>query len=171
MIKENIQNAINEQIVREMYSSNLYLSMAAYYASNNLNGFAKWMHIQAEEEMTHALKFFDYLIDRGGRPKIGQIAAPPVEWESPLKAFEAAYQHEQLVTSWIYELVDLAITEKDHATYNLLQWFVNEQVEEEANTSQIVDKLRLIGDNTQSLFWIDMELGNRTTTTDNSEKE
>lgn len=121
--------------------------------------------------MPHALKFFDYLIDRGGRPKIGQIAAPPVEWESPLKAFEAAYQHEQLVTSWIYELVDLAIAEKDHATYNLLQWFVNEQVEEEANTSQIVDKLKLIGDNTQSLFWIDMELGNRTTSQESIEKE
>ena len=162
MIKKTVQDAINQQIVREMYSSNLYLSMAAYYASQNLNGFAKWMHIQAQEEMTHALKFFDYLLARGGSPVIGAIAAPQTQWDSPLQAFENAYEHEQLVTSWIYELVDLAIAEKDHATNALLQWFVSEQVEEEANTSMIVDKLKLIGNNSQGLFMMDNELGART---------
>jgi len=161
MIKTSIQDAINQQIVREMYSSNLYLAMASYYATQNLNGFSKWMHFQAEEEMMHALKFFDYLVNRGGKPEVGAIAAPKKDWDSPLQAFTDAYAHEQLVTSWIYDIVDLAIAEKDHATHSLLPWSVNEQVEEEANTSLIVNKLKLIGPDPQGLFLIDSELGNR----------
>ena len=161
MLKTTIQDAINQQIVREMYSSNLYFCMASYFASKNLNGFAAWMHIQAMEEMTHAVKFFDYIISRSGKATIGAIAAPPVEWESPFDAFQNAYHHEQLVTDWINELVDIAMTEKDHATYNMLQWFVNEQVEEEANTSLIVDKLKLIGNDSSALFFLDNELGKR----------
>lgn len=158
MLKKVIEDAINQQIVREMYSSNLYLAMSAYFASINLKGFANWMHVQAEEEMMHALKFFDYVIDRGGKVKIGQIAAPPSEWESPLAAFEDALRHEQLVTGWINELADLAFSEKDHATSSMLQWFIDEQVEEEATTSEIVERLKLIGDSKGALFFLDNEL-------------
>jgi ferritin len=161
MLKTTIQNALNQQIIKEMYSSNLYLSMASYFAEQNLNGFAAWMHIQAMEEMTHAIKFFDYIIARGGKAVIGSIAAPPVEWESPFNAFQSAYNHEQYVTEWINELVDIALNEKDHASYNMLQWFVNEQVEEEANTSLITDKLKLIGNDSSALFFLDNELGKR----------
>lgn len=161
MIKKIIEDAINQQIVREMYSSNLYLAMSAYFASINLNGFSNWMHVQAEEEMMHALKFFDYLIDRGGKVRIGQIAAPPSEWESPLAAFEDALRHEQLVTGWINELADLAFSEKDHATSSMLQWFIDEQVEEEATTSEIVERLKLIGDSKGALFFLDNELKQR----------
>ncbi|HOK14706.1 MAG TPA: ferritin [Candidatus Kapabacteria bacterium] len=161
MIKKVIEDAINQQIVREMYSSNLYLAMSAYFASINLNGFSNWMHVQAEEEMMHALKFFDYLIDRGGKVKIGQIAAPPSEWESPLAAFEDALRHEQLVTGWINELADLAFNEKDHATSSMLQWFIDEQVEEEATTGEIVERLKLIGDSKGALFFLDNELKQR----------
>jgi len=161
MIKKVIEDAINQQIVREMYSSNLYLAMSAYFASINLNGFSNWMHVQAEEEMMHALKFFDYLIDRGGKVKIGQIAAPPSEWESPLAAFEDALRHEQLVTGWINDLADLAFNEKDHATSSMLQWFIDEQVEEEATTSEIVERLKLIGDSKGALFFLDNELKQR----------
>ena len=161
MIKKTIEKAINEQIVREMYSSNLYLSMSAYYASINLNGFANWMHLQAEEEMMHALKFFDYLIDRGGKVIIGAIAAPQTEWESPLAAFEDALKHEQLVTGWINDLADLAFSEKDHATSSMLQWFIDEQVEEEASTGDIVERLKLIGDSKGALFFLDNELKSR----------
>lgn len=161
MIKKVIEDAINQQIVREMYSSNLYLAMSAYFASINLNGFSNWMHVQAEEEMMHALKFFDYLIDRGGKVKIGQIAAPPSEWESPLAAFEDALRHEQLVTGWINDLADLSFNEKDHATSSMLQWFIDEQVEEEATTSEIVERLKLIGDSKGALFFLDNELKQR----------
>ncbi|MFP4369416.1 MAG: ferritin [Candidatus Kapaibacterium sp.] len=161
MIKEIIQEAINRQIVREMYSSNLYLAMAAYYASINLNGFANWMHVQAEEETQHALKFYDYLIDRGGQVKIGRIEAPPSQWDSPLHAFQNALEHEQKVTQWIYELADLAIDERDHATSSLLQWFIDEQVEEEATTGEMVDRLKLAGDSKGGLFMLDNELKQR----------
>lgn len=157
-----VMDAINGQIQKEMYSSNLYLSMSAYYASKNLSGFAKWMELQAKEEMVHAMKFFQYLLQRGGKPEIKEIAAPQVDWESPLKAFEDAYHHETLVTGWIYDLVAIARAEKDFATENLLQWFVTEQVEEEATAIEIVEKLRLIGDNPHGLFMMDNVLGQRT---------
>lgn len=162
MLNKKMQDALNKQITREMYASNLYLSMAAYFAAQNLNGFASWMKIQAEEETQHALKIFDFMLDRGGQPIVSALTAPPTKWKTPLEAFEAAYEHEQLVTGWIYELVEISLKEKDYATHAMLQWFVNEQVEEEANTSQIVDKLKLIGNNNNGLFLIDNELGNRT---------
>lgn len=158
MIKTVVQEAINKQIMREMYSANLYFSMSAYYNSINLNGFANWMHIQAEEEMTHAIKFFDYLLDRGGEVKMEMIPAPTLKWDSALAAFENAYEHEQQVTAWIYELADLAIAERDHATNSLLQWFIDEQVEEEATASEIVDRLKLVGNERTGLFILDNEL-------------
>lgn len=162
MIKKEMQDAINQQIVREMYSSNLYLSMASYYSSINLNGFANWMHVQAEEEMVHAMKFFDYLLTRGGRPIIGAINAPQTDWDNPVSAFESALDHEKKVTSWIYELMDLSIELKDHATSSLLQWFIDEQVEEEATTGEIVDRMKLIDDSKGALFFLDNELKTRT---------
>lgn len=159
-----VLDAINKQIQREMYSSNLYLSMSAYFASKNLSGFAKWMELQAREEMMHAMKFFHFVLQRGGKPEITAIAAPKTEWESPLNVFEDAYHHETLVTGWIYELVEIAKAEKDFATDNLLQWFVTEQVEEEATSSEIVEKLRMIGSDTNGLFLMDNTLGSRTLT-------
>lgn len=162
MINQKMQDAINKQIVREMYSSNLYLSMAAYYSSINLNGFANWMHVQAEEEMEHAMKFFDYLIDRGGQPLIGAIDAPPSKWNNAQDAFEKALDHEKLVTSYINELMDLSIELKDHATSSLLQWFIDEQVEEEATTGEIVERLKLIDNSPGALFHLDSELKGRT---------
>ncbi len=157
-----VNDAINRQIQKEMFSSNLYLSMSAYYASKNLSGFAKWMELQAGEEMVHAMKLFHFLLQRGGKPEIAAISAPQTDWASPLKAFEDAYHHETLVTSWIYELVAIARKENDFASDNFLQWFVTEQVEEEATSIEIVEKLRLIGDHPQGLFMMDMELGKRT---------
>ncbi|MFA7627593.1 MAG: ferritin [Candidatus Kapaibacterium sp.] len=161
-MKKTILDALNTQIQREMYSSNLYLAMSAYYSSKNLNGFAKWMELQANEEMIHAMKFFHYIIQRGGKPEIKSINEPQNDWESPLKAFEDAYHHETLVTGWIHELVALAKSENDFATENLLQWYVSEQVEEEATANEIVEKLRMIGDNPHALFMIDSQLGSRT---------
>lgn len=156
-----MQNAINAQISREMYSSNLYLSMAAYFQNINLNGFANWMRVQAQEEMSHALKFFDYLLMRNGTPRIGSIDAPTNSWENTLACFEAAYKHEQYITKNINELADLAIKNGDHASLILLQWFVNEQVEEEATSNEIVDRLRLAGDSKSGLFILDNELKQR----------
>lgn len=161
MIKETLQNAINAQIIREMYSSNLYLSMAAYYATINLNGFANWMRIQAEEELFHALKFFDYVLDRGGHVALGAIDAPKVVWDNAITPFEEAYEHEQKVTAWIHDLMELAHQEKDYAAISFLNWFVDEQVEEEKNTSEILDRLHLSGDSKASLFMLDNELKTR----------
>ncbi|MCX7908478.1 MAG: ferritin [Ignavibacteria bacterium] len=162
MLKETIQEALNAQLAREMYSSNLYLAMAGYFQSINLKGFAHWMRLQAQEETTHAMKFFDYLLDRGGLVQISTINAPPSNWENPLSAMEDALKHEQYVTQNINSLADLAIKEGDHATQIFLQWFVTEQVEEEATVSEIVEKLKMIGDWKGGLLMIDNELGKRT---------
>ncbi|GAB1371496.1 ferritin [Candidatus Kapaibacterium sp.] len=160
-MKQVVLDALNKQINREMYSSNLYLSMSAYYASINLSGFAKWMEIQAAEEMMHAMKFYHFLLQRGGKPIIGAIAEPPAVWDSPVKAFEDAYHHETLVTGWIYDCVAIARSENDYATENLLQWFVNEQVEEEATALEIVEKLKLANNNPQIILMMDAQLGQR----------
>lgn len=170
MLKETVQNALNAQLAREMYSSNLYLAMAGYFQSLNLKGFAHWMRLQAQEETTHAMKFFDYLLDRGASVKISTIDAPPSNWESPLAAMEDALKHEQYVTQNINSLADLAIKEGDHATQIFLQWFVTEQVEEEATVSEIVEKLKMIGDWKGGLLLIDNELGKRTNTEESSEE-
>lgn len=164
MLKDSIQNSLNSQLTREMFSSNLYLAMAGYFQSINLRGFAHWMRLQAQEEMTHAMKFFDYILDRGGIVKIDAILAPPFTWDNPRSAMESALFHEQTVTKHINELADLSIKEGDHATHIFLQWFVTEQVEEEANVLEIVDKLKLVGDWQGGLLMIDNELGKRTLT-------
>ncbi len=161
MIKEKIQDALNEQINAELYSSYLYLSMSAYFESINLKGFASWMRVQTQEELVHAMKFYDYLIERGGKVVLSSIESPPTEWPSPLAVFEQAYQHEQKVTGLINELVDLAIAEKDHATNIILQWFVSEQVEEEASADEVVQKIKLMGDARGGIFMLDRELAQR----------
>ena len=161
MLKDKVRYALNRQIVAELYSSYLYLSMEAYFHSINLPGFANWMRVQTQEENMHGMMIFDYVAERGGRIILGQIDAPPTEWDSPLAVFEAVYQHEQKVTGMINELVELAIEEKDHATNNFLQWFVREQVEEEASARAILEKLKLIGDDGRGLLMLDQELAKR----------
>lgn len=161
MIKDVIQESINIQINAEFFSSYLYLSMAAYFDNLNLKGFANWMRVQAQEEMVHGLKFYAYLTHRSGRVILDQIAAPRVEWGSPLEVFEYTYKHEQSVTERINKLVDLSIKESDHASHAMLQWFVTEQVEEESTSDNIVQKLKLIGTEKSSLFLLDQELAAR----------
>ncbi|MFW6040284.1 MAG: ferritin [Thermoplasmatota archaeon] len=161
MLKENIEEAINEQINAELYSAYLYLAMAADFAEKGLDGFKHWMRLQADEEVEHAMRFFDYLNSRGGRVKLSAVDKPKNEWESSIEAFEDAYEHEQKVTRMINDLADLAEKEKDRATLNMLQWFIDEQVEEEESAEEIVTKLRMIGDNVSGLMMLDSKLGER----------
>ena len=161
MIKGKIQEALTSQLNAELFSSYLYLSMSAFFESINLKGFANWMRVQAQEELVHAMKFYDFIIERGGKVVLSSIESPPTEWASPLAVFEHAYQHEQKVTGLINTLVDLAIAEQDHATNNFLQWFVAEQVEEEASADEVVQKIKLMGDASGGLFMLDRELAQR----------
>ena len=154
-------DALNAQINAEMYSSYLYLSMESYFQSVSLTGFASWMRSQVQEELFHSMKFYDFVCERGGKVSLEAIAKPDSTWKSPMAAFKHILKHEQLVTSLINDLVELAIAEKDHATLNFLQWFVAEQVEEEATAGEIVDKLKLIKTDTSGLFFLDAELGKR----------
>jgi ferritin len=164
MISEKMQEALNGQLNAELYSSYLYLSMAAYFQNINLGGFASWMRVQAQEELIHVMKFYDFINERGGRVVLKPVEGPPTEWESPLAAFEAAYEHEQKVSGLINDLVELALEERDHATNIFLQWFVTEQVEEEDSANEVVQKIKLMGDATGGLFMLDQELGQRTFT-------
>ncbi len=160
-ISKKMEEAINKQINAEMYSAYMYLSMAVYFADKNLMGFFNWLYVQYHEEMEHAEKFMRYLIERGGRVRFEAIEKPPFEWKDPLDVFKAVLEHEQKVTRMIYELVDIAEQEKDRASFSMLQWFVDEQVEEEANASEIVAKLEMIGDSKQGLLMLDRELSER----------
>ena len=161
MLTEKMQTALNGQLNAELYSSYLYLSMNAYFKSVNLEGFANWMHYQAQEELVHSLKFYDFILQRGGKVQLQQVDAPPGEWSSPLAVFEATLEHEQKVTGLINDLVDVAHEERDHASNIFLQWFVSEQVEEEDTAGTLVDKLKLIGKDANGLFMLDTELGQR----------
>jgi ferritin len=161
MLSKKMQTSLNKQVVAEIYSAYIYLSMSAYFHSLNLEGHAKWMRVQALEEVTHGMRIFDYVNERGGRVLVGAIDKPATNWASPRAAFEAAYRHEQKVTGMINNLVDLAIKERDHATENFLQWFVSEQVEEEASADEVVQKLKLVGKDGGGLFMVDQELGQR----------
>ncbi len=161
MIGKKMQEALNEQINAELYSAYLYLSMVAYFESINLPGFANWMRVQTQEEVMHAMKIYDYVNERGGRVILKSIGEPQAEWKSPLAAFEAAYGHEQKVTALINGLVNLSIEEKDHAANMFLQWFVNEQVEEESSADAIVQKLKLMADAPGGMYMLDNEMGQR----------
>jgi ferritin len=161
MLNKEMEKALNAQVNAEMYSAYLYLSMSAYFQSKSLGGFASWMRVQAQEEMGHAMKFYDFINERGGRVILEPIEAPPTDWDSPLSTFEAVYEHEQKVTGLINELVELALEKHDHATNIFLQWFVSEQVEEEDSANDVVEKIKLVGDAKGGLFMLDRELGQR----------
>jgi ferritin len=164
MIGKKMEKALNDQINAEYYSAYLYLAMVAYFESENLPGFANWMKTQVQEETAHAMKLFDFVCERGGRVTLKAIDQPGKTWKSPLAAFQAAYKHEQLITGRINKLVDLALAEKDHATNAFLQWFVNEQVEEETSVDSIVQNLKMAENAPGAQFMIDRELGQRTFT-------
>ena len=161
MISKKVGEALNEQVNAELYSAYLYLSMEAYFESVSLAGFANWMRIQTQEELMHAMKIYDFVIERDGKVLLKAIEQPQSAWESPLATFEAVYKHEQKVTGLINDLVNLAIEERDHATNTFLQWFVSEQVEEEKNACDIVGKLKLIEDSPQALFMMDDQMAQR----------
>lgn len=170
MIGKKMQEAMNEQIKHELESAYLYLSMVAYFHSEGLDGMAQWMRAQTQEELVHAMKFFDYIRDRDGRVELLPLAQPKREWTSPLEAFQEAYQHEQFISSKIDGLVKLAAAEGDHPASILLQWFVTEQVEEEASTSKVAQMLERIGDSGHGLVMLDRELGTRSFTASTTEE-
>ena len=161
MLSQTVQDAINEQVKNEFFSAYLYLSMSSYFESLNLPGFAHWMRTQYQEEVVHALKLFDFVNDREGRALLKAISQPPSEFQSPLDAFQQALEHEREVTQMINNLYALALKENDYATQVLLQWFISEQVEEEKNASNIVEQLKMIGNNGSALLILDRELGAR----------
>ena len=161
MLSNKMEAAINQQINAEMYSSYLYLSMATYFESISLGGFSNWMRQQAQEEMFHGMKMFDFVCERGGRVTLKAIDEPPSKWASVLDVMENVLAHEQKVTGLINDLVNLALDERDHATNIFLQWFVSEQVEEEDTAGGLVDKLKLIGGDANGLFMLDTELATR----------
>lgn len=161
MISKKLEKAINEQINKELYSEYLYISMQAWFADQNLDGFANWMNVQGQEERFHAMKFYNYIIERGGQVELLAIEKPPKSFTKPLNAFKMALEHEKFITKSINDLMDVAIKENDHASKSFLQWYVDEQVEEEANADRIVHKLEMIKDNAQGLFMLDNELAQR----------
>ena len=162
MFNKNVQNEMNKQVQRELESAYIYLSMAAYFEAMNLPGFANWMRVQFQEEQAHAFKFFDYINDRGGRVVLEAINQPPIEFKSPIDAFEITLAHEEKITGHINDLYALATRENDYASQTLLQWFIIEQVEEEKSAGDILNSLGMIGENYTALLMLDRELGQRT---------
>jgi ferritin len=161
MISKTMQDALNEQIQKEYYSSYLYLAMSAYCEAQNLPGMGKWTRLQSQEEVTHAMKLFDHMVDRGGRVRLAAIQQPAAEYESPLRLFEQVLAHEQHVTASIHQLYALAVKDNDYPAQVALQWFVTEQVEEEKNALQVVEQLKTIGESKTSLMLLDRHLGKR----------
>jgi ferritin len=161
MLDSRMEEALNRQINAEIYSGYLYLSMAAQFADLGMAGGQNWMTVQYQEELSHAQKIFDYVIERGGRATLAPIEGPQTEWQGGLKMFEEAYAHEQKVTGLINDLATLALELKDHATHNFLQWFIAEQVEEEATASDMVQKFTMAGEHPAGLYQLDKELAAR----------
>jgi len=162
MIKQKMLEALNEQINAEQYSALLYLSMSAYLNDKGLSGFGNWMYVQYQEELSHANKFFNYVVERSGKVELKSIDQMPTDWEGIIEVFEATLTHEQHVTDLINNLMEVAIEVKDHATQSFLKWFVDEQVEEEANVTQILDTLKLINGQGNGIFMLDREMSART---------
>jgi ferritin len=162
MISQAMQDAFNKQINEELYSAYLYASMANFFEHKSLTGFAHWMRMQSEEELAHARRIVGFMNDRGGRVILESVAAPQIDWETPLAVFEAAYKHECHISACINDLSTRAIEEKDHASHAFLEWFVTEQVEEEANADEIVQQLKLMEGAPGGLFLMDRELAQRT---------
>lgn len=163
MISKKMLDALNNHLNEEVYSSYLYLSMAAYFEHKNLNGFAQWFKIQSQEEYVHGMKFYTFINQVGGKVNLKAIKTPKTTWKSVTEAFKDTLAHEKKITGLIHKLVDLAMQSKDYAANNFLQWFVTEQVEEENTVEEIIHKLEMIGDNKGGLYMLDRELGTRTT--------
>ncbi|HFE52217.1 MAG TPA: ferritin [Bacteroidetes bacterium] len=161
MLSEKLRDELNKQLNREIYSAYLYMAMAAYCDAQSLQGFAAWLQAQAAEELGHAMKFYNYMSDRGAKVELEAVPKPPTEYESPLRVFEETLKHERFITDSINKLYDLALKENDYATQTFLHWFITEQVEEEKSVGQILDTLKLIGDKGQALIMLDRELGRR----------
>ncbi len=161
MLSKKLSKALGEQVNFEIYSSYIYLAMSSYLKSQGLNGFANWMKIQVQEELAHAMKFHDFILERGGLIEFESIPKPNNKWSSTESVFKAAYAHEQIVTGRINDLLDLALNEKDHATHAHLQWFITEQVEEEANVSEVLQQIQLFKDSPNGLYLLDKDLGQR----------
>jgi ferritin len=161
MISKTLETALNRQVNRELYSAYLYFSMSSYFETVSLKGFAKWMRLQAKEERAHAMKFYDYIINRGGRVTLEAIEAPKNTWASAGEVFEDTFTHEQNVTGMINRLVDIALGEKDNATFEMLQWFVKEQVEEEEHARDILNQIKIVGDDPGHLIDLDHQLDKR----------
>jgi len=161
MMSNKMADAINEQINKEFYSAHLYLAMAAQFEEMNLPGFANWMRVQFQEEEFHAMKFLDHLVERGMRVELKQIDMPPKEWDSALDIFAEAYDHEVKVTGMINDLVKIAMAENDFASHQFLLWYVEEQVEEEDNTSTVRDKIKMVQDMPGGLYMLDKEMTTR----------
>lgn len=161
MIADQMQDRLNKQLNAELYSAYLYLSMSAHFESLDMRGFANWLHVQAKEELVHAMKFFDFINSRGGRVTLQAVDAPPASWESAQQAFEEVCRHEQKVTGLINALVSASLQESDHATNSFLQWFVTEQVEEESSANEVLQSLKLVGKDGSGLLMLDRELAQR----------
>ena len=161
MLSEKMTEALNGQANRELYSSYLYLSMSAYFESVKMKGFANWMRVQAGEELVHGMKMYDYVIATGGRARMLAIEAPQFAWASPVDAFQHVYNHERIVTGLIRALVGVAVSEKDEATKNFMQWYLDEQVEEEESSDMVLKKVKAAGSNQSALALADKELGQR----------
>ncbi|MDD4028265.1 MAG: ferritin [Caldisericia bacterium] len=169
-MKKRIEEVLNQQINEELYSAYLYQAIRAYFESIGLSGFSNWMKVQAEEELFHAEKFFSHIVQRGGRIRLTAIKEPAFEWKNPLDAFKASLEHEKHITSCIHNLVSVAEEEKDYPSKTFLNWFVDEQVEEEDNVSKIVQELEMIENDGKGLLMIDRELSSRTFTPPTNEE-
>ena len=162
MLSKRIEKELNDQINAEYWSAYFYLSMAAYFENRNLPGFANWMKVQYQEEISHVMKFFDYINERGGRVLLKPIDAVKTDWKDEIEIFEDTFEHEQKVTGLINNLVNISFEEKDHATHNMLQWYVSEQVEEESSADEILQQLKMLKGNNHGLLMLDRELMQRT---------
>jgi ferritin len=159
---QSMEQALNDQVSKEFYAFYLYLAMSAWFAERNFDGFAKWMRIQADEERAHALRLYDFVLDRGGHITLGPVQEPPTRWKTPFEVFDDAKKHEQLVSGSINELYTRALAEKDYPSQVMLQWFISEQVEEEKTSTAIVERIRLVGDEPSGLLILDNQMGQRT---------
>lgn len=166
MLSDKMVDALNGQINKEMYSAYLYMAMSAFTDFKGLKGFSNWFFVQYQEEMEHAMRIYNYIQEQGGQVKLQAVEQPPTDFGTPMEMFEQTLAHEQFITKSINELVDLAIQEKDHATQIFLQWFVSEQIEEESNDNEIIDKLKLAGETGNGLFLVDKDLGARVFTSE-----
>lgn len=171
MFTQKMEKSLNEQVNAEMYSAYFYLSMAAYLEQINLKGFANWMHVQFEEEWAHAMRIYKFILERGGKIELLPIEKPKSEWKDVIEIFEDTLRHEKHVTSRIHNLLAMAIEEKDYATQNMLQWFVAEQVEEEASATEILEKLKLFDGKGPALFMMDAEMAKRQFNDPNANQE